>query len=216
MEKTFFILGRNIITSVVAVRRAINNTNPATGGDATYSWFVVTGYIGLVAQTDVNLDDRVNSPAALFGIGAFDARELNEPGHGQVALAEATDGLSNTVAFSELIQTVSNPDTYGGPTKQSDHRGFVQFAPLFTTYYEPNTTQEDELMNAFYCHAAGNPLTPKCPCVGHQYLAVVQPVRSQRLSARSYHLGGVQAAYGDASVHFVSDVIRSSFITVFL
>jgi len=126
---------------------------------------------------------------------------------GGVPLTLASDGLSNTILFSETIQTASNPE-YNPNT--SDARGFGIVrgdGALFTTYFEPNTTQDDETYSpsnasAAYCHTPGDPMTPKCPCRNAQ--------RGYRFSARSYHAGGVNAAKGDGSVSFVPNMISRS------
>jgi prepilin-type processing-associated H-X9-DG protein len=179
----------------------------AQGGNLDYGWFAVD-YVGQ-PTTAVAPYDKVSTCAALYGCGySINISRSNETGDfARVSFSAATDGLSNTVAFSELIQTASDPEKYGksplgtDPPAQSDQRGFIQVAPLFTTYYEPNTIQPDEIGNALNCH----PLTPRAPGIPSLPQAGVNPARSQRLSARSYHTGGVNAAFGDASVSFVSD-----------
>jgi prepilin-type processing-associated H-X9-DG protein len=183
------------------------NHTPANGGNAIYGWYE-KDFVGLSASA-VAPYDRVSSFSALFGMGnSTTIARSNVSGYTQISIVTVEDGLSNTVAFSELIQTESNVTSYGGSLLFCDHRGFLQYAPFFTTYFEPNTIQEDEMANAFYCHTVGNPLTPRAPCVGPQTLTGVVAARSQRISARSYHSGGVNAAFGDGSIHFISDAIN--------
>ncbi|MDO4587340.1 MAG: DUF1559 domain-containing protein [Planctomycetia bacterium] len=156
-------------------------------------------------------NDVVENGQALYGMGSgiggtAESRlaKLSEANYAKVNLSKAVDGLSNTLAFSEMIQTSSDPShnaTY------SDFRGgpYRSDAAFFSAYYEPNTQQPDELMSSGYCHAPNRIVTLKCPCV------VETSTRSYyeiRISARSRHPGGVNAAMGDGSVHFFSDTIN--------
>jgi prepilin-type processing-associated H-X9-DG protein len=88
----------------------------------------------------------------------------------------------------------------GTSTQHSDWRGGVYRGDgaFFSTYFEPNTNQPDEMMSAAYC----NNIDKIQPCV-----AETSSLQS-RFSARSYHTGGVNAVMGDGSVHFFSDTIR--------
>ncbi|MFM8379150.1 MAG: H-X9-DG-CTERM domain-containing protein, partial [Planctomycetia bacterium] len=63
----------------------------------------------------------------------------------------------------------------------------------FTTLYPPNTTVSDQLP---FCSNA----LSRAPCVGGSGA-------NHRISARSYHPGGVNATLADGSVRFVIDQV---------
>ncbi len=139
--------------------------------------------------------DLVEDRGALFGFssvgGTAELRTTNmgTAGFAQINISAATDGLSNTTMFSELIQTMSDTshnanysDFRGGP-----YRGDAAF---FSAYYEPNTSQADEMMSNGYCHTSTRIVTPKCPCVVETSTRGYYEVR---MSARSQHSGGVNA-----------------------
>jgi prepilin-type N-terminal cleavage/methylation domain-containing protein/prepilin-type processing-associated H-X9-DG protein len=107
-----------------------------------------------------------------------------------VRLADISDGLSNTLAFSETVQG-----------RDGDLRGFAWWhsGAHFETYLAPNSTQPDILEAIGYCKAQNisNP-----PCDG--------PTTSnpQHIAARSRHPNGVQATMCDGSVRFVSQSVN--------
>lgn len=118
------------------------------------------------------------------------------------SMASATDGLSNTAMFSEIIQT-ANADTSYHAT-YSDFRGGTrgEYA-FFSTYYEPNSRNPDENFQASHCHKPDQEVTKGAPCIAENAPAGY----AIRLSARSYHTGGVNVTRGDGSVSFVSQSI---------
>jgi prepilin-type N-terminal cleavage/methylation domain-containing protein/prepilin-type processing-associated H-X9-DG protein len=171
-----------------------------TNADRTYSW--ATNY-SPDASTGGDPDDKQDCHGALFGFVIAYSKpyeQINASGFGEIPIAAATDGLSNTALFSETITTESDASW---TTQYSDARGFAHDprASYFTTYYEPNTTIPDELAVAAQCHRPGQPYTNACPCVTHW-----GPV--YRSSARSLHTGGVNTVLGDGHVVFVSDTIN--------
>ncbi|MDR3196718.1 MAG: DUF1559 domain-containing protein [Planctomycetaceae bacterium] len=148
-------------------------------------------------------DDKVQCNGALFGYVISYGNPLdkiNASGFGEIPMSAATDGLSNTVMFSETIETSSDD---GWTTQYSDGRGFAHnpLLSFFTTYYEPNSTIPDELSVAAQCHRPGAPFTKGCPCI-------TSDNNYYRLSARSLHTGGVNAVWGDGHVSFISDTIE--------
>lgn len=147
--------------------------------------------------------DVLNEQGALFGngvgpIGPTAATRLDAISKQKgETLGSCTDGLSNTAMFSEVIQT---PDGTAPHALYSDFRGSVRGEnAFFSTYYEPNTTQPDEMMTASYCQS-----TPNNPCIAENAPAGY----AIRISARSYHTGGVNMVRGDGSVTFVSQNIN--------
>ena len=158
----------------------------------------ITNYYGL-KRIGGNAADVVQELGALFGngvppIGGTAATRIaafsKERGE---TLASCTDGLSNTAMFSEGLQTGDGPTPHA---TFSDFRGSVRGEnAFFSTYYEPNTKNPDELMSASYCQN-----TPISPCIAEN----APSGYAVRVSARSLHPGGVNMVRGDGSVTFVS------------
>ncbi|NBR05862.1 MAG: DUF1559 domain-containing protein [Planctomycetes bacterium] len=130
-----------------------------------------------------------------YATTSADPRGLNLDGifYGQskVRLTDISDGTSNTVMVSELIQgNDSNPTGH-------DVRGrmwnTVHAGTTFSTIYPPNSTVGDNTQG--YCGAV-----PKAPCGAQSSLNAFS-------LARSYHTGGVNMARADASVRFVTNSI---------
>lgn len=108
------------------------------------------------------------------------------PGFGDV-----TDGLSNTLLFSETIQG-----------KGGDLRGFAWWGGgmHFETYNPPNSAAPDRMEGPSYCKTA---IVSNPPCIG-----ATPTVFEQIVSARSRHTGGVNSAMADGSVHFFPNSIN--------
>lgn len=102
--------------------------------------------------------------------------------------ADFDDGTSSTALVSEF-RVVPN-----------DFRGvmFYPEGPFYQHSYTPNSTVPDIIRTSFCVNE------PKSPCQGgfNSY----RP-RSQIITARSDHPGGVNLALGDGSVRFVSNTI---------
>jgi hypothetical protein len=103
-------------------------------------------------------------------------------------LNDITDGLSNTMFWSELKQAPdSSTDLRGTPLDTS--------CSYYTTEAGPNTSTQD------VCHCVYN--IPDMPSSGSD----VTNGTLIRISARSYHSNGVNAALGDGGVRFVTNTI---------
>jgi len=148
--------------------------------------------------------DALKNYKALFGMGtgigstaASRAEAMGRANFAQQSISVASDGLSNTLLFSEMVH-VSGMGSNGTSTS-TDYRGGVYRcdAAFFSTYFEPNTRQPDEMMSAAYC----NNTDTRFPCV-----AITSPLQG-RFSARSNHTGGVNGAMGDGSVQFFSNTV---------
>ncbi|RLS21358.1 MAG: DUF1559 domain-containing protein [Planctomycetota bacterium] len=117
-----------------------------------------------------------------------------------VGFAQITDGLSNTLLVSELIQGQGN-----------DLRGRLVFSEGsgITGYETPNGKGADVLAVGLCVPPTTNALNP--PCTTSTTVAPVSPsttpTNTHRLAARSRHAGGVNAAYGDGSVRFATNSI---------
>ncbi|MDR2170153.1 MAG: DUF1559 domain-containing protein [Planctomycetaceae bacterium] len=101
-----------------------------------------------------------------------------------------TDGLSNTIAFSETIQG------QGG----TDLRGFIWMgeSSFFNTSIPPNTTIADHSQFNTTKFSVEHPLTG------------LHNARLGRMAARSWHTGGVNVGLGDGSVRFVNNSINTA------
>ncbi|MBA4189223.1 MAG: prepilin-type cleavage/methylation domain-containing protein [Planctomycetaceae bacterium] len=106
-------------------------------------------------------------------------------------IGDVTDGTSNTVAFSEVIQ---------GTSGSNDLRGMWMgdLSAAYTHMRGPNSPVPDRLLSGGYCTST----KPQTPCNGSS------PCWSTLIvSARSYHTSGVNVCLVDGSVKFVSNSI---------
>ena len=111
-----------------------------------------------------------------------------------VAIKDVTDGLSKTLAGSEIMLV---PEPVGGGAAAIDLRGRyhnnMHGGCSLSTLRPPNTTVSDRLP---YCSNA----LRQAPCIGGSGINHV-------IAARSYHLGGVNAVMADGAVRFVNNEI---------
>lgn len=110
-------------------------------------------------------------------------------GQSSVKLETVSDGTSNTLMFSELLN-IQDTGTHDirGRSANSIHAG-----TSFSTLYPPNSTIGDNPQG--YC--VSGPTTP-CGSASTTNAFVL---------ARSGHTGGVNAALGDGSIRFISNTI---------
>jgi prepilin-type N-terminal cleavage/methylation domain-containing protein len=112
----------------------------------------------------------------------------------KVKPGDITDGMSHTAMLSELILSPDETDDDVRGRYYDSQSGATQF----TTLHPPNTSVPD-FINWISKHPV--PMAPGVWCAGGE----CSPSQNQFLSARSYHVGGVNLATADGAVHFVTD-----------
>lgn len=118
-----------------------------------------------------------------------------------------TDGLSNTLLFSEAISVPDSVDLWSVFTDTApayDLRGCIWLNAFnhFETLLTPNSRLPDQVDYPGWCIS-----TARAPCFG-MATTTLDPNDLYALefsAARSYHPGGVNTAWADGSVHFCSD-----------
>jgi prepilin-type N-terminal cleavage/methylation domain-containing protein/prepilin-type processing-associated H-X9-DG protein len=116
------------------------------------------------------------------------------PAKGTFGFATITDGLSNTMAASEVVQTQGTTVVSGTPFP--DDRGNIQngYGSGFSAYLPPNTSLPDST----YGYGCVYPGQNNPPCItGSSYY----------YAPRSRHPGGVNSLFLDGSVRFVKNTI---------
>jgi prepilin-type N-terminal cleavage/methylation domain-containing protein len=139
---------------------------------------------------------------ANYGKGGYGVQFCQDPLIGglfatnlKIAPRDVTDGLSTTLAISELkfrtmgggATTISSEDTRGTWTYG------VMGGNIFSAQTGPNSAANDGVWGCRNAPTQGMP----CSQSGSPYAAL-------RAAARSYHPAGVQASLADGSVRFVS------------
>ncbi len=104
-------------------------------------------------------------------------------------LGDISDGTSQTLLMSETLKAWSNQDNDWRGDIQNDQGNF-----RFQTLLTPNSSAPDIVKGGWF-RPTGDPEMP------------VAAGSRQMYAARSRHLGGVNAAFCDGSVHFITESI---------
>ena len=152
-------------------------------GIAGFSW-ALGNYVcnnGLGPLTSVSPQSSEIARTVLPGVFAPNKK---------TGIRDMSDGTSNTIMVSEVVANPSNATA-------SDWRGNLSYVEncMFHWNETPNSKVPDRLRNQL-CVS-----TPLAPCVG---TFTSYALRDIIVTPRSMHTGGVQAAFGDGSVRFIS------------
>jgi prepilin-type N-terminal cleavage/methylation domain-containing protein/prepilin-type processing-associated H-X9-DG protein len=152
-----------------------------------------------------------NADAAPLLRGMFH-NEANAPGHWDVRLSQITDGTSNTIAMSERAFRLNTTSVVGNIADNEGAALASNPSVCLTTYsgasYLPSVTLDgyfggvrfnDGMSQFTGFNTILPPNSPSCMEMGSNTDGV--------FSAQSWHTGGVNALFADASVHFINNDI---------
>jgi prepilin-type N-terminal cleavage/methylation domain-containing protein/prepilin-type processing-associated H-X9-DG protein len=153
-------------------------------------------------KNGTNMEDLARGNyAACYGRNGYAQAMGADPGVGGVFATNLrlggqniTDGLSNTIAFSELKYRLMGPS---GPSL-ADTRGTwtygIMGGNIFSTLTGPNSASQDGVWGCRDMPSEGMPCVQKG-----------SPYANMWAAARSYHPNGVQTCFADGSVRFVTN-----------
>ncbi|MDR1477437.1 MAG: DUF1559 domain-containing protein [Planctomycetaceae bacterium] len=179
---------------------AIVNCNNSSASSGQWNrWASIPITLTMAAETtSYNSNNKTVAFAkgGMFSMGARYGGTKIEP----FKFSDITDGLSNTIEFSELAQGQWQSNSTAA---RGDLRGLVwlSYYAYFTGFITPNDTDADRPDNFNYSN--GNSLiNAKFPILSSTGFD-----QQLRVGSRSYHNGGVNSAFGDAAVKFTNNSV---------
>ncbi|MFL6547017.1 MAG: DUF1559 domain-containing protein [Candidatus Udaeobacter sp.] len=170
---------------------------PSDRGNGLYRWTYATIRGNYFANWGPMFFQLASPPAkkirAPFGFKDFKSRD--QPLRSN--FKDFTDGTSSTLILSEERMHPNDSASDGRGDMLNDAGD-----ELFMTLYTPNTSIPDAQWGSF-CENV-----PETPCTAASGTGTQREVYS---SARSFHPGGVNVAYGDAHVDFISDSVSLTY-----
>jgi hypothetical protein len=171
----------------------------------------------LPSQTPAAIITILNTIDSNALIGAFGARvagpakggaQYTDPIVPPNRLSNFTDGTSQTLLISECI--VPHVPDWGGPLGSTIYGNMG--GGLFSAAETPNTTSPDAIIGPcpqYDLNPKDNEYSEPCSSIGGHPGAGAPGARAATSFARSKHPGGVNAAYADATVRFVTNDIST-------
>jgi prepilin-type processing-associated H-X9-DG protein len=131
-----------------------------------------------------------------------------------VNAATITDGLSNTIAFSEMVYAVNNPQRAKGGFSKNSFESHIHAPDVLLSRRDGNGnligTYESQFKGgqvwmdgASYFAVFNTILPPNSPSGGPNIF------NQTLVSASSNHANGVNCLFADGSVHFINESIQT-------
>jgi prepilin-type processing-associated H-X9-DG protein len=133
---------------------------------------------------------------------------------GAVSVSAITDGLSNTIAFSEAVYAVKNPRRAKGGFAKAPFNGYSQPPANLLLRRDGNGNLTGTIEEQFVSGMAWMDGTPNL-CVFNTILPPNSPSGGPNvwnealLSASSNHTNGVNCLFADGSTHFITESIQT-------
>ena len=139
----------------------------------------------------------------VFGVIPGQTFDVRPPG---VRMSEITDGTAKTILLSEGLTATVLPG-WGGPIGETIYGNMG--GGLFSASLTPNSTAPDQVWGP--CPRDQGDTVYNAPCVKIKDDNWNQPCADgAHAAARSKHVGGVNAAMADGSIHFFAEEIDIS------
>jgi len=186
------------------------NYRGCTGAGSIYGWRAERTIV-YPAILDNALKTDSNAVIGAFGVkvpGNPAGAAFTEPKVPPNKLSHFTDGTSQTILISECV-VPTTPD-WGGPIGSTIYGNMG--GALFSAAATPNTSVPDLLIGPCPQRDLNPPdldYIEPCKSIGAHPGADAPGGASAAAFARSRHPGGVNTAYADASVRFVTDDIET-------
>jgi prepilin-type N-terminal cleavage/methylation domain-containing protein/prepilin-type processing-associated H-X9-DG protein len=196
--------------TTVSRTRIMTYTCPSDTPDALYGTMPMYNYACNWGNTDVSqhasVKDPFNASLNVSFLGAPFTDESSTTLGGTFGIQAITDGTSNTLLASEVVQGQGAASgviaASAGSQTTYDIRGFVIWgdATGFETLIPPNSTYPDIIYTANHC-AYPYSINPPCVPTGGQY-------PSSLYGSRGRHPGGVNSLLADGHVQFIKNSIN--------